>query len=73
MYSQGFCINLKNTLVVTDYVNWKFFSHDWLFTFCKGNNYRVSIDDNAYILYRIHDNNVHGQLNSNSFFAVKKG
>lgn len=71
VFTSDFCINLKNTLVVTDYEDWKFFSHDWfVYFFARANNYQVSIDNNAFILYRIHDNNVHGQLNSNSFFAL---
>lgn len=68
-----FCINLKRTLKKTDYFHWKFFSHDWFVYFlARINDCGVSIDSNAYILYRIHDNNVHGQLNTSSFFAVKE-
>ncbi|MDR6846403.1 glycosyltransferase [Flavobacterium granuli] len=70
VFTSDFCINLKSTLAIIDYENWKFFSHDWfVYFFARVNNYQVSIDNNAFILYRIHDNNVHGQLNSNSFFA----
>lgn len=68
-----FCIDLKQTLEQTDYSNWKFFSHDWfVYFFARINNYKVVIDSNAYILYRIHDSNVHGQLNAFSFFAIKE-
>lgn len=71
VFTSDFCIKLKNTLEVTDYENWKFFSHDWfVYFFARANNYQISIDNNAFILYRIHDSNVHGQLNSNSFFAL---
>lgn len=71
VFTSDFCIKLKNTLEVTDYENWKFFSHDWfVYFFARANNYQISIDNNAFILYRIHDSNVHGQLNSTSFFAL---
>jgi rhamnosyltransferase len=73
VFTSDFCISLKKTLEVTDYENWKFFSHDWfVYFFARVNNYKVSQDRNAYILYRIHENNVHGQLNTNSFFAIKQ-
>lgn len=73
VFSNNFCIELKRTLEKVNYSNWKFFSHDWfVYFFARINNFRVSIDFNAYILYRIHDDNVHGQLNTNSIFAIKE-
>lgn len=73
VFSNSFCIELKQTLHQVDYSNWKYFSHDWfVYFFARINKYKVSIDSNAYILYRIHDNNVHGQLNTNSIFALKE-
>ncbi len=46
---------------------WKFISHDWLIYFCARSLYKnVIIDSNSYIFYRIHQSNVHGQLNRNS-------
>ena len=56
-----------------DLKNWKYFSHDWyLYFFARLNNFKVFIDHNSYILYRIHQSNVHGQLNLNNFNALKK-
>jgi rhamnosyltransferase len=52
---------------------WKFLSHDWLIYFCaRLLNKRVIIDNNSYIFYRIHQSNVHGQLNRNSLNAFTK-
>lgn len=73
VFTNMFCIDLKRTLKKVDYSDWKFFSHDWFVYFlARLNNYTVSIDTNAYILYRIHDTNVHGQLNTISIFAIKE-
>lgn len=73
VFSNTFCLDLKQTLLTVDYSQWKYFSHDWfVYFFARINNYGVSIDSNAYILYRIHENNVHGQLNTNSIFAIKE-
>ena len=30
------------------------------------------MDENAYILYRVHDTNVHGQLNTFSLYAISE-
>jgi len=55
-----------------DLKGWKYLSHDWLLYFyARLNSYKVYIDQNSYILYRIHDSNVHGQLNTLSLFALK--
>jgi rhamnosyltransferase len=52
---------------------WKFLSHDWLIYFCaRSLNKSVIIDSNSYIFYRIHQSNVHGQLNRNSLNAIVK-
>ena len=73
VFTNKFCIDLKRTLKTVDYKNWKFFSHDWfVYFYARINGCRVSIDTNAYILYRIHEFNVHGQLNVNSFFAISE-
>lgn len=71
VFTNEFCIDLKRTLEKVDYEQWKFFSHDWfVYFFARINDYQVSIDPNAYILYRIHEHNVHGQLNVNSLYAI---
>lgn len=73
VFTNKFCLDLKKTLAVVDYYNWTFFSHDWfIYFYARVNNYAVSIDANSYILYRIHENNLHGQLNLNSIFAIKE-
>lgn len=64
---------VKEYVNKVDYINWKFFSHDWFVYFiARTNNLRVFIDNRAFILYRIHDTNVHGQLNSFSLYAIKE-
>lgn len=73
VFSSPFAVELKKTIAKIDYKNWRFFSHDWfVYFFARVNNYKVSIDSNAYILYRVHDTNVHGQLNTLSLYAIKE-
>lgn len=73
VFTNNFCIDLKRALEKVDYSLWKFFSHDWfVYFFARINNYGVSMDSNAYILYRIHEHNVHGQLNIKSISNLKK-
>ena len=73
VFTSLFALQLKEYLNEVDYKNWKFFSHDWfVYFFARLNNYKASIDEEAYILYRIHDNNVHGQLNTLSVHAIKE-
>lgn len=56
-----------------DLKQWEYLSHDWLIYFyCRLNKKNVFIDQNSYILYRIHTENVHGQLNVNSFNSIFK-
>jgi rhamnosyltransferase len=53
--------------------SWKYFSHDWFIYFlARSNRLNVFIDSDSYILYRIHDNNVHGQLNLNTYNSFKE-
>lgn len=71
VFTSKFCVDLKQNLEIVDFKQWKFFSHDWfVYFFARINEYKVSIDSNAYILYRIHEQNVHGQLNVNSLYAI---
>ena len=73
VFSSAFGVNLKKMLKKTNYLGWKYFSHDWFtYFFARLNHYNIVIDKNAYILYRIHDTNVHGQLNTFSFYALKQ-
>jgi rhamnosyltransferase len=71
---------LKNCLENLNYLQWPklnnnidCFSHDWFIYFiARSNSYKVYIDNEINILYRIHDNNVHGGLNINSFSSFYK-
>jgi rhamnosyltransferase len=73
VFSSTFAIQLKKTIVNINYINWEFFSHDWfVYFFARSNHYKVVIDKNSFILYRVHETNVHGQLNTFSFFAIRE-
>jgi rhamnosyltransferase len=73
VFSCDFAIELKKIIINLKNNNWKFFSHDWfVYFFARSNRYKVIIDKNAYILYRVHETNVHGQLNAFTFFAIKE-
>jgi rhamnosyltransferase len=73
VFTSKFSIELKKQIKLVNYKEWKYFSHDWfVYFYARINNYKVSIDSNSYILYRIHDNNVYGQLNVNSLKAIKE-
>lgn len=70
VFTKTFCLALAETIKKTNYLQWKFFSHDWfIYFFARLNNYKVVIDANAYIDYRMHSNNLHGYLNQNTFQA----
>lgn len=71
VFNSAFANHLKMTLLITSYINWEFFSHDWfVYFFARRENCRVVMDENAYIFYRVHDSNVHGQLNTFSTYAI---
>jgi rhamnosyltransferase len=73
VFTNNFCVGLKKVLIKTDYYQWEYFSHDWfVYFYARVNGHKVSIDSNAYITYRVHSNNVHGQLNKISLYAVKE-
>ena len=56
-----------------DSSDWPDFSHDWLvYFFARSRGYKVFIDGNSYINYRIHSNNVHGHLNQLSLKTIKE-
>jgi rhamnosyltransferase len=64
---------IKKTIKEVEYKKWIFFSHDWFIYFvARVNEFNVFIDDRAFIKYRIHETNVHGQLNTFSFYALKE-
>jgi rhamnosyltransferase len=73
VFTNNFCLGLKNTLEKTNFSQWEYFSHDWfVYFYARVNGHKVSIDSNAYIKYRIHSDNVHGQLNKNTLFAIRE-
>jgi rhamnosyltransferase len=64
---------VKDNFNKVDYVNWRYFSHDWFVYFiARLNKLNVFIDKRSFILYRIHETNVHGQLNNTTLSAVIK-
>ena len=71
VFTTFFAKELKKRINSINYKDWQFFSHDWfVYFFARLENYKVVMDENAYILYRVHDTNVHGQLNTFSFYAI---
>lgn len=73
VFNTNFCLNLKQKLTTINYSDWTYFSHDWfVYFFARINNYKVYIDNEAHILYRIHSTNVHGQLNKITLASVFK-
>jgi rhamnosyltransferase len=63
------CDNYKKIRTKT----WKYFSHDWFIYFiARLNGLKTHIDKESNIYYRIHENNVHGEMNSNSIKAYAK-
>ncbi len=61
VFTKAFALDLQHFLKDVDSTGWKGFSHDWLvYFFARSRNYKVVIDGNAYIRYRLHQENVHG-------------
>lgn len=72
VFTRKFAFALKDFVKNVDSSEWKEFSHDWLvYFFARSRGYKVVIDGNSYIKYRIHDNNVYGHLNKMSWATVK--
>ena len=62
------CIASYNKI---NFKNWKYFSHDWFVYFiARKNNLKVTIDNNSFIDYRIHESNVHGDMNTLSIKGI---
>lgn len=73
VFSRDFFYQLQNKLKTTDYLNWPDFSHDWFTYFlARISKKKVINSPDAEILYRIHECNVYGQLNSVTFNSVRK-
>lgn len=73
VFNNIFALELKMIVQNINFDTWKFLSHDWLIYFIARSTYRkVFIDTESFILYRIHETNIHGQLNKNSFLSYLK-
>lgn len=73
VFTNDFCLGLQKILKSTNYYDWELFSHDWfVYFYARANGFKVSIDNNAYITYRIHANNSYGQVNKISISAIKE-
>ncbi|MDM1063535.1 glycosyltransferase [Empedobacter falsenii] len=73
VFTKGFAKDLQIFLLNLDDSSWKGFSHDWLvYFFARSRNFKVFIDCNSYIHYRLHEENVHGHLNKLSWNTIKE-
>jgi rhamnosyltransferase len=73
VFTNIFALELKSIVCKSNFDNWKFLSHDWLIYFiARSTNRKVFIDTKSFIFYRIHETNIHGQLNKNTFFSYLK-
>lgn len=73
VFTNDFCLELKKILKNTNYYDWELFSHDWfVYFYARVNGFKVSIDNKAYITYRIHAHNSYGQVNKISISAIKE-
>lgn len=73
VFGNAFALDLKKSILNLNHRNWHFFSHDWfVYFFARMNGYLVFIDESAHILYRVHEKNVHGHLNTFSYFAIRE-
>lgn len=73
VFTKKFAEELSVFLKNLDSSNWLGFSHDWLvYFFARSRNHKVVIDNNSYIHYRLHGENVHGHLNKLSFATIKE-
>jgi rhamnosyltransferase len=62
---------IRASIPILDFNTWVGFSHDWLVYFiARINGLPVFIDPEPKILYRIHDSNVHGHLNTLSLGSL---
>jgi len=73
VFTKKFALELKDFVSKIEFADWHGFSHDWLvYFFARSRKFKVVIDGNSYIHYRLHDNNVHGHLNKLSFSTFKE-
>ncbi len=71
VFTLDFFLKLRERLRNTNYTDWPDFSHDW-FTYFLARHLKLNVINSAdtEILYRIHDTNVHGQLNTFTLKSV---
>ncbi len=73
VFTQKFAKDLQKFLFTVDSSDWPHFSHDWLiYFFARSRDFKVVIDGQSYIHYRIHEHNVHGHLNKISWNTIKE-
>jgi rhamnosyltransferase len=73
VFTAQLALDFISAIPSIDFKGWKHLSHDWLLYFyARLNNYKVYIDYNSYIFYRIHDSNVHGALTLYDRFRLFK-
>jgi rhamnosyltransferase len=73
VFTTQLALDFVSAIPSVDLKGWKYLSHDWLLYFyARLNNYKVYIDENSFILYRIHDSNVHGALTLSDRFRLFK-
>ncbi|WP_164123646.1 glycosyltransferase [Sphingobacterium sp. xlx-130] len=73
VFTKEFAKKLQAFIKDVDCANWKNFSHDWLvYFFARSRKFKVVIDSNSYIHYRLHQENVHGHLNKLSWNTLKE-
>lgn len=73
VFTREFAYELQLFLLKLNISDWKELSHDWLiYFFARLNQYKVVIDGNSYIHYRLHNANVHGHLNKLSLNTIKE-
>lgn len=71
VFTKSLGYKLRDFVQKLDVSDWEEFSHDWLiYFFARSRDYKVFIDGNSYIHYRIHNNNVHGHLNKLSIKSI---
>ncbi|MGJ1445026.1 glycosyltransferase [Sphingobacterium spiritivorum] len=71
VFTRIFAHNLQLFLRKANLRDWPELSHDWLvYFYARDRKFKVYIDKNSYIHYRIHSSNVHGHLNKLSWSTI---
>lgn len=73
VFTRSFAKSLQIFINQLDLSDWKELSHDWIiYFFARSNKFKVVIDKNSYIYYRLHSSNVHGHLNKLSWKTIRE-